>query len=197
MSNEELKISPGVFVMEYDTNIHNIEFDPFVGVTVGLKRLRDSAVEPALGTQGAACFDLSASFEPGMEIAGFNEYNEKFQQGLTVDGEFVLYPGRRALIPTGWVFDIPVGFSMRIHPRSGIAWKNGVTLMNAEGVVDWDYTNETYVMLVNNSSSMFAIKNGDRIAQAEISIVFDTRFRQVSEISQKTDRIGGIGSTGV
>jgi dUTP pyrophosphatase len=96
------------------------------------------------------------------------------------------------------VFGIPRGYSMRVHPRSGIAWKNGVTVFNCEGVIDSDYTHETYVMLVNNSTERFTIKNGDRIAQAELVPVVSHVFTVTHDpITTTSNRIGGIGSTGV
>jgi len=163
-----------------------------------LNRLRESAVVPFYGTKLAACFDLSAAFAPGLEIATFDLNNNKSNVPVNHDQEYVLLPRERALIPTGWVFGIPAAYSMRVHPRSGIAWKNGVTVFNCEGVIDSDYTHETYVMLVNNSTEWFTIKNGDRIAQAEIVARIQSSFLETEEkIEVASDRIGGLGSTGV
>jgi dUTP pyrophosphatase len=91
------------------------------------------------------------------------------------------------------------GQSLRIHPRSGLAWKTGITLLNCEGVVDADYVDPTFVMLYNISDVQFKITDGDRIAQAEI-ITASPRmnFDVISEKPViKTDRKGGFGSTGV
>ncbi|OUV90828.1 MAG: hypothetical protein CBD03_05550 [Rhizobiales bacterium TMED143] len=88
---------------------------------------------------------------------------------------------------------------MRIHPRSGLAFKNGITLANSEGVVDSDYVQQTYVMLYNMSDKAFIVEDGDRIAQAEVlesysKFVFEEVF---DEPETKTSRTGGFGSTGV
>jgi dUTP pyrophosphatase len=114
---------------------------------------------------------------------------------------FQLGPKCRALIPTGMVLDIPAGFSGRIHPRSGNAWKNGVTLINAEGVIDSDYCNELLVPLYNTTNIPFVITHGDRIAQLEITKPYNEisliTYTEAKPKNQKTNRKGGFGSTGV
>ena len=97
------------------------------------------------------------------------------------------------------VFDLDDCQSVRIHPRSGLAWKKGITLANCEGVVDADYINQTYVMLLNTSSEVFEINDGDRIAQAEVIESYDRINFVVVDVEPepKTDRTGGFGSTGV
>ena len=108
-----------------------------------------------------------------------------------------LYHDERMLVPTGLVFDLNADQSLRIHPRSGIALNNGVTVFNCEGIVDADYVQQTYVMLWNNSGEVFRISDGMRIAQGEIvknnQVVFELSDR---EPEPKTDRVGGFGSTG-
>ena len=100
------------------------------------------------------------------------------------------------------VFNMPIEFSARLHPRSGIAWKNGITLINAEGVIDSDYDKEVFVPLYNTTNIPYKIKHGDRIAQVE----FIQPFRRASYItytqatpkrSRSSNRKGGFGSTGV
>jgi dUTP pyrophosphatase len=87
---------------------------------------------------------------------------------------------------------------MRLHPRSGLAWKQGISLANAEGVIDADYIQETFVCVLNMTDVSHVIKHGDRIAQLELVPVWDLRFEEVDVApSQKTDRQGGFGSTGV
>lgn len=176
----------------------NIENKGILAPTIRLFRLRDSAKLPEWGTAGSACFDLSAAFEPGMTIATHDVNNHKSAVPVTPELEYVLLPKERALIPTGWVFGIPHGYSIRFHPRSGIAWKNGVTLANAEAVIDEDYTLESFIMLHNLSTERLTIKNGDRIAQGELVEKITNRFQvTTTPITNDTTRVGGLGSTGV
>jgi len=175
---------------------HTLNFNP--PETIRLFPLRDSAVVPIYGTKGSACFDISAAFELGLKITVFDQTNHKDQVEVSPELEFSLLPKERALIPTGWVFGIPHGYSIRFHPRSGIAWKNGVSFMNAEAVIDEDYVDESFIMLHNHSTERFTIKNGDRIAQGELVETVKTKFHITSiRPTNNTDRIGGIGSTGI
>lgn len=176
-----------------------INFVPtFYGPTIKLFKLRESAVVPERATPGSACFDLSAAFEKDLAVKVFDMYNEKIERPLNSDLEFVLLPYERALIPTGFVFGIPQGYSLRIHPRSGLAWKNGITLANAEAVIDEDYPDETFVMLLNTSNLSFTVKNGMRIAQAELAYTHINEFLVVDQNPVKIgERTGGLGSTGV
>ena len=107
-------------------------------------------------------------------------------------------PWARALIPTGIVFNIPNSYSVRLHPRSGLAFKRGISLSNCEGVIDSDYVEEVFVSIINFSKNAVRIKHGERIAQAEM---IRSLFWSVKETSTrpgiKTERIGGFGSTGV
>lgn len=163
-----------------------------------LFKLRDSATIPEYGTRDAACFDLAAAFEPNLVIKGFTLYNEETKNTVNAELEYHLLPGERALIPTGWVFGIPEFYSLRVHPRSGLALKNGITLANAEAVIDEDYVHETFVMLLNTSKEVFTVKNGMRIAQGELVEKIETHLHVVEEpICTTSDRIGGLGSTGL
>lgn len=177
-----------------------IVHDPYYPypMAIILNRLRPSAQVPTYGTTRAACFDISAAFEPGLEIATFDVNNAKFNVPVTPELEYILLPKERALIPTGWVFGIPPGHSLRIHPRSGIAWKNGVTLANAEAVIDEDYTHETFVMVINTTTERFTITNGMRIAQGELVQKINHEFVEIdTKIEVASNRTGGLGSTGV
>lgn len=163
-----------------------------------LHRLRDSATPPEYGTRDSACFDLAAAFESNLVIKGFTLYNEETKNTVNAELEYHLLPGERALIPTGWVFGIPRNFSLRVHPRSGLALKNGITLANAEAVIDEDYTQETFIMLLNNSKEVFTVKNGMRLAQGELVEKVKTKFQITDKpITTTSDRLGGLGSTGV
>lgn len=153
---------------------------------------------PEYGTEDSACFDLKASLEDVESVSVFGITNSKTQR-VVEDNSVLLYAGERILVPTGIIFDLSTGQSLRIHPRSGLAWKCGINLANCEGVVDADYVDPTFVMLHNNSDMPFKISDGDRIAQAEVHINFlKFNFDVITEKPVlKTDREGGFGSTGV
>ena len=104
----------------------------------------------------------------------------------------------RAIVPTGIVFDIPKGYSVRLHPRSGLSIKKGFIVANCEGVIDSDYFHEIKALMVNNSDEDIVIEHGDRICQAEIVKCVEHVIEETfDEPKQRTDRVGGLGSTGV
>jgi dUTP pyrophosphatase len=153
-------------------------------------------VLPTFGTQQAACFDIAFQAYGKYEYAGFSGFNAPFTRSLK-DGKIVLMTGDRVMVPTGLIFDIPEGYSLRIHPRSGLSYKQGLVLANMEAVIDSDYFHETFVLLTNYSQNHITINNGDRIAQAELVQQLKYGIVETSEApAQKTDRIGGLGSTG-
>lgn len=162
-------------------------------------------VAPSKATSQSACYDLRAHFGPSTRICtAYLEDNSRVNICAFKDFEndkfAIEIPAKaRVLVPTGLIFDIPEGYSIRIHSRSGLSLKQGLTLRNAEGVVDSDYTEQTYVMLYNGSKQTAKISHGDRIAQFEMVPVLQYNLQQVdrSSIAQKTDRSGGFGSTGV
>jgi len=158
--------------------------------------LSENAVKliPEYATQESACFDIKADILD-RDIPVHNKSNFKTK---CKGNPFVIEPGHRALIPTGFIFVIPHGYSMRLHPRSGHSWKNGVCLMNGEGIIDSDYPNETFIMLHNTSNKPFLVKHGDRIAQAELVKTRLASFDMLSigsTFENATDRDGGFGST--
>ena len=160
-------------------------------------KCREGAELPTYGTDSAACFDLTACYKKYDEIAYFTPSNQKAKV-VVRDTPLTLYPDQRMLVPTGLIFDLKPKQSLRIHPRSGLALKNGVVVANCEGVVDADYTHETFVMLTNVSNIPFEIEPGMRIAQAEIVYVNQNKFTEVAEKpGPKANRQGGFGSTGV
>jgi len=114
-------------------------------------------------------------------------------------GQYItLMPSERALVRTGLTFNVPQGYSVRIHPRSGMALKYGLTLANCEGVVDEDYTYETKLIMINTSTDPVRIYDRDRIAQGElVKYEQPTLIEIYTEPSLKSDRIGGFGSTGI
>jgi len=163
-----------------------------------IHKLFDEAHLPTYATDWSACFDIRASIRVGDEVTVM-DFNNVKRKVVYEDGISLKF-GERVLIPTGLVFDLAEEQSLRIHPRSGIAWKNGLTLANAEGVIDADYVQQTYVMLIQTSDpdEAFVIRDGDRIAQGEIVANAQVLFTVTDTLpAEKTDRVGGFGSTGV
>lgn len=117
------------------------------------------------------------------------------------EGETITIPPlKRALVPTGLHFQIPIGFELQVRPRSGLALKNGITVLNTPGTVDSGYRGEVKVILFNTDEEPFIIKNGDRIAQGVISPVQTrkmTKFIKVNTLDMSDRGAGGFGSTGV
>ena len=119
---------------------------------------------------------------------------------LVEDEEIVVEPLKRALVPTGLHFQIPIGFELQVRPRSGLALKNGITVLNTPGTVDSGYRGEVKVILFNTGEDAFKIKNGDRIAQGVITpvqIKKTTKFVTVNKLGESDRGAGGFGSTGV
>lgn len=146
-------------------------------VPVRIARVPGSPPElplPAYGSALAAGADLHAAYEA------------------------LIQPGKTALVPTGLVFEIPAGYEMQVRPRSGLAAKNAISIVNAPGTVDADYRGEVKVILINHGDEPFRVNIGDRIAQAVIAPVTSATFEEVQvEDLIKTDRgQGGFGSTG-
>lgn len=173
------------------------------GIPLGIFKIHPDAHDIQWGTQGAACFDVRAYLKPGTNVVVFNDNNKQSERPTRKVREqdaIVLNPGDRAVIPTGLIFDIPEGYSLRVHPRSGFAIKQGFTLANAEGVIDWDYTNELFIAIHNATSTRQPIFDGERIAQAELVVAITSNMVALRNMrkapGQKTDRIGGMGSTG-
>ena len=103
----------------------------------------------------------------------------------------------RVLVPTGLILDIPEGYSVRLHSRSGLAYNHGLYLTNCEGIIDWDYVDPIFIIMTNISQSPKTINNGDRICQAELVEKIYHGFKHIKNPpAQKTERDGGFGSTG-
>ena len=129
---------------------------------------------PAYETEGSAGMDLRAAFgEP-----------------------VVLEPDRRLLVPTGMIFEIPPGFEAQIRPRSGLAYKHGLTCLNTPGTIDSDYRGEVMVLLVNLGQAAFTIERGMRIAQMIVAPVTRAVLEEVSLAGETERGSGGFGSTG-
>jgi dUTP pyrophosphatase len=113
-----------------------------------------------------------------------------------VHEELTLLPGGRALVPTGFAMAVPAGFEVQVRPRSGIAYRAGVTIINAPGTIDSDYRGEVAVLLANFGTDPFVIRRGDRIAQLIVAPVSHAAFDVADELDE-TARSGGFGSTGM
>ncbi|MDA3850068.1 MAG: dUTP diphosphatase [Spirochaetaceae bacterium] len=104
--------------------------------------------------------------------------------------------GERLLVPTGIFMEIPLGFEGQVRPRSGLAWKHGIGLLNSPGTIDSDYRGEIKVILINHGQESYFIKPGERIAQLVICPVFQAKFQQVENLENSHRGAGGFGSTG-
>lgn len=113
-----------------------------------------------------------------------------------VADEIVLAPGERALIPTGFKMALPEGYEAQVRPRSGLAIKNGISVLNTPGTIDEDYRGEVGVILINHGRENFNVKRGDRIAQMVINKVEQAVIEEVDSLSETHRGSGGFGHTG-
>jgi dUTP pyrophosphatase len=150
---------------------------------IGIK-LTPGATKPTYGTNQAAGADLYANLVP--------------KGGNLIAGEILLLPpGERILVQTGVSIELPAGLEAQVRPRSGLALKNGITVLNTPGTIDADYRGDIGVILYNSSKEAFGIKHGDRIAQLVISPVVQGFFVEKAELRDTKRGAGGFGSTGV
>jgi dUTP pyrophosphatase len=147
-----------------------------IRVEVSLLPHGDGLALPAYQTAHAAGLDLLAA--------------------VAEDTPLVLQPGRTALVPTGLTIALPEGFEAQVRPRSGLAAKHGVTVLNAPGTVDADYRGEVSVLLINHGDKAFTIRRGERIAQMIIAAVVRADLVPVTSLSSTMRGSGGFGSTG-
>jgi dUTP pyrophosphatase len=131
---------------------------------------------PAYETAGAAGLDLRAALP---------------------DGPLRLAPGERLLVPTGLVLELPESTEGQVRPRSGLALRHGVTLLNTPGTIDADYRGEVGVILINHGQESFTIQHGDRIAQLVVAAVLQAEVVEAMELGETIRGSGGFGSTGV
>ncbi len=129
---------------------------------------------PAYETDAAAGLDLRADVDQAVHVA----------------------PGRRALIPTGLVVELPNGYEAQIRPRSGLALRHGVTLLNSPGTIDADYRGEIQVLLINLGDSDFVVERGDRIAQMVVAPVGRVQWEEAQSLNATRRGDGGFGHTG-
>jgi len=160
-------------------------------------KLNDSVQPLQFATRDSACFDLRANLVPGHSVKMYTAYNKEHTTKVDDQGCIRITRGDRVLIPSGIIFNIPEGFSLRIHPRSSTGLKLGLTLPNCEGIVDKDYFHECFILLQNTSEVSVVIKDGDRLVQAELVPVVKYEIKETDiRPEQTSDRIGGFGSTG-
>jgi len=114
-----------------------------------------------------------------------------------IESPIVLKTLERAIVPTGIFIELPVGYEAQVRPRSGLAAKKGISVLNAPGTIDADYRGEVGVILVNLSSEEFTIENGERIAQMVIAEHERAEWEEVETLSETTRGSGGFGSTGI
>lgn len=119
-----------------------------------------------------------------------------FDLRAAVDGELVLRPGERLLVPTGIVLEIPPGWEGQVRPRSGLALRHGLSIVNAPGTIDSDYRGEVGVILINLGDAPCTLKRGDRIAQLVISRVEPVEWEEADTLESSGRGDGGFGSTG-
>ncbi|GGB50835.1 dUTP diphosphatase [Blastomonas aquatica] len=148
---------------------------PLPPITIRLKRLEHGAglPVPAYATQGAA----------GMDVVAAEELD--------------LMPGQRHAVATGFTMAIPDGYEVQVRPRSGLAFKHGITVPNTPGTIDSDYRGELKVLLINHGDAPFPIRRGDRIAQLVAAPVQRAGFAEVDDLDDTARGAGGFGSTGV
>jgi dUTP pyrophosphatase len=146
-----------------------------VEIGVGIRVVaKDPRYLPAYQSTGAAGADLMAAIEK----------------------EVVIHPGKRMLIPTGLFFEIPEGFEVQIRPRSGLALRHGISLVNSPGTVDSDYRGEVGIIMINHGTDPFIVLPEMRIAQMVVAPVVQAQFITVSDLSNSERGAGGFGHTG-
>jgi len=146
-------------------------------VTVAVRRLPHGAdlPLPAYATADSAGLDLLAA----------------------ITDPIVLQPGERKLVPTGLALALPAGFEAQVRPRSGLALKHGVTVLNSPGTIDADYRGEVGVVLINHGQVPFTINRGERIAQMIVATYARVAWQATDDLSETQRGAGGFGSTGV
>lgn len=132
---------------------------------------------PAYATEGAAGLDLSSA--------------------LPEEAPLTLPPGTFAAVPTGFAVALPEGFEAQVRPRSGLARKHGVSVLNTPGTIDWDYRGELMVLLINHGAEPFTVTRGMRIAQMVVAPVTQIMLEESGDLSETARGSGGFGSTGL
>lgn len=142
---------------------------------VKVNRVKTTALLPKYMTAGAAGCDVFSCLETAL----------------------VVEPGKRAAIPTGLTVEIPLGFEIQVRPRSGLSFKQGLTVVNAPGTIDSDFRGEVMVLVINLGEAPVTIQHGDRIAQFVLQSVEQIEWVESSSLQVSNRGVGGFGSTGV
>ena len=144
-------------------------------IEVLIKRLSNSVELPKYETNGSSGMDLSAN----------------------IDKQVKIEPGKTSIIPTGISLAIPENFEIQIRPRSGLAAKNQISVLNTPGTIDADYRGELKVILINLSNQTFVVERGTRIAQMVLCPIVKAKFKEVDNLDDTDRGVGGFGSTGL
>ena len=139
-----------------------------------IKKLSEKTIIPKYETKGSSGMDIVAN----------------------INKEVEMLPGEKAIIPTGFSLSIPEGFEVQIRPRSGLAAKKGISILNTPGTIDADYRGEIKIILINLSKEKFVVEKGMRVAQMVISPVIQAKLEEVKELPKTSRGSGGFGSTG-
>ena len=168
---------------------------------LNIYKIYENATIPRMATKQSACFDIHTCYGLERSVFGYSDITRKeISRLIQVDetGRFIKFNSMdRILIPTGLIFDIPEGYSVRLHARSGSVLKNGLCLANAEGVIDSDYIEPVFAMIINITQMAQKIYENDRVCQGELVRVENYSISEIkNQPSKKTERDGGFGSTG-
>lgn len=160
-----------------------------------IKRLTNNAQIPSQATADSAGMDVHVCLW-GKTVTIFPPAGNKLEREA-IEGIIGIYPGERALIPTGLKMSVDAGYCIKFYPRSGLSLKHGMTLINCVGVVDRDYTDECFITLVNHSHKVFMLEDGERCCQLMVERVEPVTVVEVEQLpGVESKRKGGFGSTG-
>lgn len=169
-------------------------------VNIGTMENNTNVISPS-SNGGKICSCVPVKYTTADESVVVPEYKTSGAAGADICAhiaEPITIPvGKTAMVPTGLFFEIPEGFEVQVRPRSGLAAKNGVTVLNTPGTIDSDYRGEIKVILINLGNDDFVINNNDRIAQIVIAPTIQARFTIADKLSDTERGAGGFGHTGV
>lgn len=167
-------------------------------VHVKVINLSKSLPLPKYETEFSAGMDVMACFDCDCPVKGYGWFTREFQEYTINSDEFIeINPGERVLIPTGLKVEIPEGYEIQVRPRSGLALKKGITILNTPGTIDSDYRGMIGIIVINHSNEIFEVNHGDKIAQIVLNEVPRIQWETSDEISKTNRGEGGFGSTGV
>jgi len=164
-------------------------------------KVSENAELPSYATKGSAAFDIKACFDEDTKIKAYNPHNREMLLPVRRASNGILYmqalPQFRSLIPTGLIFDIPEKHVLKFYIRSSMALKQGIGLANDVAIIDSDYVDPAFIMIYNMGDTPINLYHGDRIAQGILEKNAQVSIEETAERpAQKTDRVGGLGSTG-